>query len=555
MREKMRFSTLIWKIAFAVCGAMLSLCLAFAENEGLSFLSAMLSLLIMVWLAWKQDFPQCVFRRLNTVSGILSALLAWCFVLVYYSPPESRCARMTEVLTGVWGDSALVAYGANLLFYALLVMQAFSAFVFIAWFYHWLSDLVKDVFAESDRVEKRYMIIGGAVVCALIFVLYSLTNAFYGPVGSTGEYQCFDVLFSSDSGAFTRNGEHVFLTAWENDIRNPLFGLFALPFGLMATLFSKLFFFIPYAYPLALSFQHTLLLLFSALMTARMMALQGRIKLLFLLLFGLSFPVLFNMLAVEQYTISVFWMLALSYSFISGREGRNLCFCASAGTTIVSGALFPLVSARGRLGLKRRIRDYLSAGVCLLSCVIVSGRLGFLVRKAAEQLIKWVSEGNGEPMLSRLIQFVNYAYTCFFMPSYRINTDTIGFERFDFAPVDTLSPLVLGAGFVILVLVVLGFVLNRRSPFARICFGWFLVSVLVLVAGGWGALWNCVPLYSVYFSWAFVPLAFLALCSLFPKRERWLAAVLTAALIVMIVVNVAGFVRMIGFAVQYYPVC
>ena len=63
-------------------------------------------------------------------------------------------------------------------------------------------------------------------------------------------------------------------------------------------------------------------------------------------------------------------------------------------------------------------------------------------------------------------------------------------------------------GIIILVLVTISFILNKKDKLSKISYYWVIFSVLLLCVVGWGTQENGLVLYSLYFSWAFIILIY-----------------------------------------------
>ena len=74
-------------------------------------------------------------------------------------------------------------------------------------------------------------------------------------------------------------------------------------------------------------------------------------------------------------------------------------------------------------------------------------------------------------------------------------------------------------GIVMLILVTISFILNRKDKLSRISYYWTIFSFVLLCIVGWGTKENGLVLYSLYFSWALVVLMYNLLKYIFDKLK------------------------------------
>ena len=129
----------------------------------------------------------------------------------------------------------------------------------------------------------------------------------------------------------------------QNDLRQPLFGLFATPFSQTAWLISKLLFFLPVGYITIWQILQMLMFLTSVILISRMMELKGTEKALFLGLFSVSYPMLIFVLTAEQYLVAMFYFVLLLY-LRREEQGKTMAFVGASGCLMTSGLWFPLIT-------------------------------------------------------------------------------------------------------------------------------------------------------------------------------------------------------------------
>ena len=102
--------------------------------------------------------------------------------------------------------------------------------------------------------------------------------------------------------------------------------------------------------------------------------------------------------------------------------------------------------------------------------------------------------------------------------------------------------------------VIIGFLLNHKNFFAKICAFWVGCSILLLGIIGWGSAENGMVLYALYFSWAYVSLLFMLVEKLFAKFKTVRYIIYSASIVALIIINLPGMYEIIEFGIKYYPV-
>ena len=142
----------------------------------------------------------------------------------------------------------------------------------------------------------------------------------------------------------------------ENDIRQPLFGVFALPFGLIARIISEFIIFLPQnlSYGTAMMFIQFMIVGFTNIMIVRLLNLKEKDKKYLYLLFSISFPYLIFTIVVEQYVVALFYLILSLYIYNCSNK-TNYSYIASVGTLLTSGVILPAISHEKKI--KKIISD------------------------------------------------------------------------------------------------------------------------------------------------------------------------------------------------------
>jgi hypothetical protein len=357
-----------------------------------------------------------------------------------------------------------------------------------------------------------------------------------------------DILYTSDTSSLTEQNVFLNVAASENDIRQPLFGVFAAPFALSASLVSRLLL-LPAVYLPLLQILQAALLLIILILIVRMLGFSGGVKALSLILLSTLFPTLLFLLNMEQYIFSVFWLILLVWLFVSGEtEGRDTAWIAATGSILISGVSIVLVPS-GK-SWRQRFKECALAVLWFALIALLFGRTAMMMTTAANIQFLLQFAGDKLPFLARLMQYVHFAASCFVAPAAQVFHYDSGIAVYHQLEITGWSV----GGFAVLAAAVAGFLLNRKSVFARICAAWVACSFLLLCVLGWGTSENGLVLYTLYFGWAFVALILLLVDRLFRTVRPLQYGLIGAGILALCYTNAIGIADIIRFGLQYYPV-
>lgn len=501
------------------------------------------SLVVLLVLTFRFKFLEKTFQgagKLTVTASAGLALLAWYRLATdfYHKSPQ-----LTEWFTGLLSAPAGGQIG-KLPAVALAAAALPALFVFICYFTGLAIPFAKSWIARADRVEKVFLSAGFVLLSLAVIIAFLLTTVFYDTQPSG--YAVYDVVYTTDSSVLMDTNTYQSVNAKENDIRHPLFGLFAMPFGLLAGAAAKLLFFVPNAYPICIGVIQTVPLLCGLVTLARIMRLEGSQKTLFLILSAAAFPVLLYVLPMERYVFTFFWLILFIYGYIQNEGNRELRFVAATGATLTSGILFPLLT--GGKPFKERIRDIAACAVKFFAVCALFGQLPLFLNAVSSLGALTRFAGGGIRIYDRLLQFLRFVASCFIAPSAGVITD--GYPVWRQEAVTSVSLL----GVVLLIAAAAGFILNRKERFAQICAGWVLFSIILLFVAGWGTAENGLVLYTLYFSWAYLSLIFLLAEKVFAQWKPLRISLYGVCAAAMLVVNIPAIAELVRFGIQYYPV-
>lgn len=404
---------------------------------------------------------------------------------------------------------------------------------------------------KLSKVEKRYLIITVIIASILSFIVVNNTTAF----GSTknNNYEN-DVIYTSDSNYLTTIDVWSTVGCIENDIRQPFFGVFSLPFSIVAHLVSDLVFFIPktYSYEFTMIITQYMLIAFSIIFLARILKVKEKNKKYLFCLLTLNYPVILFGLLLEQYAVSLFYLTLTIYMFkINKKDEINNAYIAAVGTISTSAVLFPLITKYDNF--KNWFKKVFKCFKNAIAILILSGRftLFFTLPEKLESLLKFT--GAKVSFYDKLCQYLNFIETLFLsnkgIVTYDKNISSgLIYYSYQMNKTSTLSIV----GIIILIICLISYILNHKEYMAKISFGWVLFSIILLLFIGWGTSENGLILYSLYFYWAFYILYYLLLKKLI-KKEKIFNYIILISSILIFIKSIPTIYDLFNFAIKYYP--
>lgn len=413
------------------------------------------------------------------------------------------------------------------------------------------ADFMQKLVEESgvfSGIQKAEIILYGILLALgilLIALAFTRSNAFYG-----SDVQ-FDIIYTSDSVWHQRTNSYLALANLENDIRQPLFAVFAAPFAGITYLFGS--FFGDTVQAICVASGQAALLMLTNFILAKMLRLSPTKRMGFMLLFSSSYMYILSVLMLEQYITAYFWLILSMYLLCEKHRADSFVVCGAGGTLLTSLALAPFSSKeKPHKNFGAWFRDMVRCGCMFLGLMLLFGRTDVLLNslKSAERLAQFT--GNELTLSDKIYQYFGYIRNCFFAPYAGVDETAYTHASWQMKPIASISAI----GAVILALVVLCVVLDRKRTSTLAAGGWILFSVLVLVVLGWGTKENGLILYSLYFGWTFPALLFrLAEIVQEKLKLRYFAPALAVGFSVILVVqNVPAVWQIVQFAARYYPV-
>lgn len=499
-----------------------------------------LSLFILSFLVFHNGILERMYNDSNKIIAVISAIATLGLVSIYSQDFIEFYHTLMEIPS---------EFFFNLIVLVICVLSVFALFSFLYAFYCYIWNYIKHLDFSGNRIDKYYLIIVGALFALAIIVVYLHTNVFSFSQTSDGTSALTDAIYGTDSHMLLLQNAFLSPYSYENDIRQFLFGVFSAPFAILAYVLSKILFFLPNGYAICLSIIQGVLILLFIVMLVRLLKVKGMTKIFILAIFTLTYPTFCFSLCIEQYAFAQFYLILFLYNYFNRREeSRYLSYTAATGALSTSGILFFLIPRRR--GFINWMKEIGYAFLSFCSVFVIFGKLSYLFDMSED--VRFLMQFTGPTLTfqDKLLQFFNFIPTCLIGPDTVVAIGGYGTEICQVAPVTALNLL----GVILLILVVVGFLINYKNAYARICAFWVAFSFVLMCIIGWGASeQTSFFLYSLYFSWAYVSLLILLVQKLLAKWKRARYTVYSISIGLLAIINIPAIYDVICFGIQYYP--
>lgn len=469
---------------------------------------------------------------LSAIGACLGSAMAFYHrILTHGKVPPTIMGYSTEKLSVIY---LVVGTTCSIAFVSVILCE----------FYKKMLVVVADIFEGISRDEKRILWIVFVILAVFSSVFILNSNAFSDASGN------YDVIYTSDSNSIV--GENVYLSILhgENDIRQPLFAVFAIPFLGLPYLLSVIFFFAPKSMAFFMNLPQIALLIVGYYMLAKLLKLKKRERVFFLIGILSTYTVLLFSVMMEQYIIGFFYLILFIYEKVREKES-DFTYIAASGTILTSAATIVMYFERKK-GWKDFGKKFLRLFLYGVSIVILAGRTDLILTSFQRLQALLAFSGDKVAFRERMMQYVSFVKSCFMAPASEIIDFGNGFVCWRLRDITQWDI----AGIVFIALVIVSFVINRKDKFTQVCFAWCLFSMIILEIAGWGTNENGLILYSLYFGWTYLALIVKLGMTIVKKLklEKIGVIVWLGMVVYLLYENLPKMILMYQFAVKYYPV-
>ena len=382
-------------------------------------------------------------------------------------------------------------------------------------------------------------------ILALVVISFVKTDAFYG-----AEY--VNIIYTSDSAALVRNNTYLDVTYYENDLRQPLFAVFAAPFVAIPYLFGKIFGVSASVQAILIDMVQVIMLFATNFMLAKMMRLNPIKRICFMVLTSCTYTHLLFALMMEQYIVAYFWLIFCMYLIFEKRQRDRFVLWGAGGTLLTSMVLMPFMSDKNPFkNFKAWFCDMVKFGIEFIVVLLIFCRFDiiFYFAKTTSSLSRFA--GYNITLMNKIYQYSAFVRNYFIAPSTVVNNATATRTSWQLSPMTSINYV----GIAILLLVIVSVILNKDKKSSLLSAGWIGFSAVILIVFGWGTKENGLILYALYFGWPFIVLLF----QLFEKIENKLNVKFIIPLcsvgfaVAMAVMNIPAIIEMVDFAITHFP--
>jgi hypothetical protein len=401
---------------------------------------------------------------------------------------------------------------------------------------------------DINRSEGIIYMVLLIVALAFMAIIFLQTDVFYGTNYS------YDIIYTSDSPMLVKGNVYLRLMHGENDLRQPLFAVFAAPFLGIPYLFVRLFS-VSTSVAAILSNSIQMLMLFTAnYLLIKILRLDSTKRIAFMILNSSMYTYLLSVLMMEQYVVGYFWLVLCVYLIAEKGRVSRIAMWGAGGTLLTSLVLMPSLSDKSPLrNFKGWICDMIRYGIEFVGLMLLFCRYDVIRNLSSKIRQLRTFTGENLTFTQKFYQYTEFVKNCFVSPSAGIRyTSNPDFATWQLDEVTTVN----WVGILLLVLCVISAVLNHKKKSGQLAAIWVGFSVVMLLFLGWGTRENGLILYALYFAWAFLLLLYLLVEYIAVKCKMAFLTPLVCGLgaIGMFAINLPAIFEMVRFATTYFPI-
>lgn len=416
-------------------------------------------------------------------------------------------------------------------------------------FWDSIINALKESSILSETKNTEWIIYGVLLIASLSFmmIVFIQSQAFYGTQHS------YDIIYTSDSPDLVKGNVYLALTHYENDLRQPLFAVFASPFMGIPYLAARLIGASATVRAVLLNSVQVIMLFMANFMLAKAMKLNLLKRICFMILTSCTYTQLLFTLMMEQYIIAYFWLVFCIYLIVEKQQLARVALWGAGGTMLTSMVLLPFMSKKSPIkDFKSWFMDMIKYGFEFVALMLAFCRFDvfFNLISKISPLSKFT--GNTITAQDKIYQYFEFIKNCIFAPSAGINITAHDYTSWQMNTTTSLNKI----GILILALAVISAIMNRDKKSSLLAVAWVMFSAVMLLGIGWGTKENGLILYALYFGWAFLVLVFQLIEKIENKLNvRFIIPAFTFCLvIVFLVINIPAIMDLVNFATTYYPV-
>ncbi len=450
---------------------------------------------VYIFLYKKKNFAEKTLMTASSKSFGISVVLGLFIFLQLKNDTEKNLSHIVRALH--CGESILVKNNIpNIIVWILCALAVWGLFIFIVYTVNIIQAWYLEFASKYSKEEKRY-------ICITLFAGVSLICYFFSR--TSGPWNSLDLVYQTDTIFVYDHYYPVFSYGFDFDwdignggIRHPLATMITYPIFILVSIVSNLLFWIPNIQAVLYAVIQLILLIFTAIMLGRMINSKW-----IYYLFTLSYPFILFTVLVEKYPLAVFLIVLYIYTTVFERSKKvsRYALIAASGMMVTS-ALLGVLYGSGKT-IKKRLLEYNEAIMLFLITLIGTGRIHYIFdfyRLLHQNSVMFYEEPVAQwGLLNKFLGFLNLCASSLLPVAYE------GTEL-NFYWIH-LTDRVNYFGLAVLLIVLFACIKYVKVRYVLPFIIWFLFSVIQFVGTGFGT--GCEPLFSLYFSWAIVPLLIL----------------------------------------------
>ena len=486
------------------------------------------------------------------VSIILTALITGIYLFKFnffllfnitklLSFPEKVLCTFISIFAIICLSNFSYFYWQTRFFSALLSIYATNCYVTLI--YTFAKKCIKSFWRSLSLHYQKLFIIFLIINIVFSIAIFLCTSLF-----STQLLQ-IDSFIGFDTGHSVAHDFGININYEENDARHLLMSLAILPFAILPKIIANLLPFIPHFDVFLLCIVQATI---STYCTIRLMSLlqikDNTLSSLLVALATCCSAVFINMLVIEKFVFVLFYITTTIYYSLQKSSLKWIFFVGSVSILTTNIFLLPIILLTDKKPLKTIIKECLIALLAFVCILIIFGQLNrlFFIVSTFTRILRFSSLKASPPStLYVLAQYIIFIANLFFVPA------TKEAKSFTLILKQPFFSHLIIFGIILLILSLLGYILNHKNTFAKICMYWQIFMFLILAIFGWGSPLNEMFIYSSIFFWSTFALVIMFFNSV-AKTKRKKIICISTLLSVVVIYNIIEFIPLLQFAIKYY---
>ena len=399
-----------------------------------------------------------------------------------------------------------------------------ALFYFFIWCYRKIKKVVIEFWKELSPQDKKIYKTITFISFIVISILYVLNSKWYTQ---------YDIVYSIDSGFVFRE---IFGKLTYYDVRHPILGVLLFPLRSIVKGLSLLI--VPSqllntVIAIILQMINIQLLLASAFIIKQLSRNKWS-----LYIYLCSAPTILFAFFLEKYQICTFLVLYYVYQYCKEEKERATTLVLATGAMPTSIIIY-LKELFTKESIKDKLFNIFKLAIIGLTIVICLGRTHLLVPNNMIEEITIKTDRfttTDITIKNSLISYTNMVHGTYLPLSSVVNT------KYNWTGImEKISYI----GILVFIIMIIGFIINRKDKFTQMCTLWTIVSFLLIVVVNWSV--HESPLFSIYFSWAFIPLFQKGLDYIIKKFKLNEKHVYYPIIITMLVLNTLNMINIFQF--------